>query len=160
MLPPRTSAYPLTSSNSYLDRYRDKKELNKYALLERLKTVDPFDYKKQFEIDPLPNAYGIPKDKPSWMWSSIWKKRNRYGNWRPMRPASALIAHNNNADLDSPKWPLPTRIEIAQRYPDSTRRPKPLRETKWGIPVHEHQTYRVDHVDQFKEIEEEEKKKQ
>jgi hypothetical protein len=144
--------------NLYLDRYRETKELNKYALVERLKNVDPFNYKKEFEIDPIPNAYGKSWETPSWIWSTIWKKRNRVGPWRNLRPASALIAHSNNADLDKPNRCVPHLLDIAQRYPDGKRRPKPIRETKWAIPPQDHPTYRVDHIDEHKLIEEQDSK--
>ena len=81
-------------------------------------------------------------------WNDIWKKRNRLGKWRGLRPSSAIIAHNNNADLDNPIWPPPKKLNIKMRYPDSKkRRPVPVRTTKWALPPHMHPTYRIDHPD-------------
>ncbi|KAI1304127.1 39S ribosomal protein L38, mitochondrial [Halotydeus destructor] len=147
-----------TPFNVYLDLYRDTKEHNTEALLERLKTVDPFNYAKEFEVDPFPNAPYLPKDEPSWRWSSIWKQRNKFGKWRHLRPASAYRPLNNNEDLDSPWWPYPSKLDVAMRYPEIRNRPKPLRETKWSIPVHEHPTYRIDHADQLKQRDDDDKK--
>jgi hypothetical protein len=130
--------------NSYLDHFRDSKEIAKEVLLERLQQVRPFDYHRQIQPSPLPaNIYKIPHDSPSWLRSSIWKRRNRLGAFRALRPASALQAHNNNADLDNPMWPHPSRLEVAMRYPFEKRAPVPLRQTKWSLPPQEHPHLRV-----------------
>ena len=161
---------PLAPFNVYLDKYRDPKELNKEALLERLNRINPFDYSKEFEIDPIPNAYEDTLDPmpvrsghlrvnsdPSWRNSYTWKKRNRFNLFRHLRPASARIPLNNNEDLDYPIWPNPKRVDLPNKFPDQVRRPKPLRLTKWNIPAPQHPTYRIEHEDIHAEQEKAEK---
>lgn len=147
--------------NLYLDHYRDPKEINRYTLLERLKGINPFNYESQFDVDPLPNAYGrILSIKPSWMQSTVWKKRMRLGQYRYLRPHSVKIPLDNNADLDRPQWPVPDLLDIPMRYPDNVRRPTPLKDTKWVVPANEHPVYRIEHSDihqEMKDIEKEEK---
>lgn len=151
---------PLAPFNVYLDHHRDPKELNKEALLERLKQINPFDYSKEYQVDPLPNAYEKTLDQnpvldghlkfnsdASWRNAWTWKKRNRLAHFRCLRPASARIPLNNNLDLDYPIWPYSKKLELPNKYPDQVRRPKPLRETKWTIPPSQHPTYRVEHED-------------
>lgn len=134
--------------NVYLDNFRDPKELNKEVLLDRLKDLNPFDYSKQYEVDPLPNAYGEIRDiQPTWIQATVWKRRNRVNQFRGLRPASARIPLNNNPDLDFPIWPPPRRNSILNKFPEYVKRPKPLRVTKWILPPNEHPQYRVDHVD-------------
>ena len=142
--------YPYAAPfNLYLDHFRDSKEINQEVLLERLKKVNPFDYSKEFDIDPIPNAYGELRDLPipSWQQSTVWKKRNRLGPWRLLRPASAKIPLNNNADLDRPFWPHGAKQFLPLKYPKPFIHPKPLRETKWVIPPQDHPHLRIDHED-------------
>ena len=131
--------------NLYLDHFRDPKEIAREVLLERLSSVDPFDYRRQIQPKTLPpNIYKIAHDSPSWLRSVIWKRRNQLGAYRMLRPASAVRSLNNNADLDKPFWPHPSRLEVAMRYPFEKRSPRPLRETKWSLPPHEHPTIRIE----------------
>lgn len=140
-----------------MDHFRDPKEISKEVLLERLKSINPlesYDTKKMY-----PDYRGRPKfphihsldEKfliPDWLKSSAAHKRSLCGRYRGMRAASAILPHNNNADLDDPKWPrispdvLP--LNCPNPYPDGKRRPKPLRLTKWVIPLPEHHSLRVD----------------
>lgn len=130
--------------NTYLDHFRDPKEIAKEVLLERLANVRPFDYHRQIQPRTLPpNIYKISHDSPSWLRSNIWKRRNQLGPYRALRPASSLRAHNNNVDLDYPMWPHPSRLEVAMRYPFGPRSPVPLRQTKWSLPPQEHPHLRV-----------------
>ena len=99
--------------NIFLDHRKDKKETNEYVLLERLKTVDPFDYTNQYVPPKVPPTVHEDKDGPSWMRNVLFKKRNRIGVWRGLRPASAILPLNNNADLDYPLRPL----ESAKKAP-------------------------------------------
>lgn len=88
------------SFNNYLDRYRDPKEIKKEILLERLSTLNPFDCESAIKDPELPpNIHKIPWETPSWIKSSLWKKKNRFGRYRDLRAPSALRAHNNNEDL-------------------------------------------------------------
>jgi hypothetical protein len=142
--------------NHYLDHYRDPKEINRYTLLERLKSLNPFDYSKQFEKDPLPNAYldEIRDIEPSWMQNIVWKKRNRVGPYRYLRPHSAKIPLNNNVDLDNPIFPAPENVVVPNKYPPNVRRWKPLRDTKWATPPNEWPIYSVNHPNLKSELEE------
>jgi len=135
--------------NLYLDHFRDPKEIAAGVLKERLKKVDPLNYDKEFERDPLPNAYlpEIRDIQPSWMQSTEWKRRNRLGDFRGLRPHSAKIPHDNNADLDKPFWPPPAVLDLPNPYPDILKRPVSLRETKWSLPPHEHPQYYIQHED-------------
>lgn len=88
------------SFNHYLDRFRDPKEISKEVLLERLKSLDPFDCDSAIKDPELPpNIHKLPWDTPSWLKDTIWKRNNRVGRFRGLRAASALRAHNNNPDL-------------------------------------------------------------
>jgi len=152
--------YPFCAPfNHYLDHYRDPKEINRYTLLERLKSVNPFSYEKQFEVDPLPNAYlpQIRDIEPSWLQSTEFKRRNRIGDFRYLRPHSAKIPLNNNVDLDRPFWPPPNNFDLPQKYPRSGKIWKPLRETRWSSPPNEWSPYEVRHEDHMKEFEENDK---
>ena len=147
--------YPLFS---YLDHFRDPKELTKEVLLERLKSINPlesYDTAKMYtgwEGKPkLPHIHPIGKEFPDWYKSTLLKKRALVGRWRGLRPASAILPHNNNADLDNPKWPrispdvMP--LNCPNPYPDGKRRPKPLRDTLWTKPLPEHHSIRIDHAE-------------
>lgn len=134
--------------NIYLDHFRDPKEIAAEVLTERLNKIDPFDYSKEFDVDPLPNAYGEIRDiEPSWMQATVWKRRNRVNQFRTLRPASAKVPLNNNPDLDYPIWPPTKRHSILNTYPVIPRAVKPLRETKWSKPPNEHPQYEVYHDD-------------
>lgn len=101
-------AYPgRVPFNIYLDYHRDKKDINKQVLLERLKNIDPFNYRDQY-IAPKVPADIHKENVPDWMKMTVWKKNNKLGYWRGLRPASALLPLNNNADLDQPCRPLPS----------------------------------------------------
>lgn len=123
------------SFNNYLDRYRDPKEIEKEVLLERLSTLNPFDYETALEERELPpNIYKIPQDTPSWIKGQIWKRRNQFGRFRGLRPPSALKPLNNNEDLDCPKWPHPDKVDLPMRYPFIFKQVKPLKDSKWAVP--------------------------
>jgi hypothetical protein len=135
--------------NVYLDNFRDPKEIAAEVLTERLNKIDPFDYSKEFEVDPLPNAYGeIREISPSWMQATVWKRRNRVNQFRNLRPASAKVPLNNNADLDYPIWPPMHRHSILNKYPEVRKKWKPLKDTKWMKPPNEHPQHEVYHKDQ------------
>ncbi|KAJ6225660.1 hypothetical protein RDWZM_004205 [Blomia tropicalis] len=149
--------------NLYLDHFRDSKELSKEVLLERLKTIEPL---KSYEPDKmyrswngrpiLPHIHPIPHGTPDWQKSTVRNKRSHLGRFRGMRPVSAILPHNNNADLDNPKWPrispdvLP--LNCPNPYPDGHRRPKPLRTTLWTKPLPEHHSTRIAHEENLPEI--------
>jgi hypothetical protein len=150
-LDPQVMHPALAPFNVYLDHYRDPKEVQKGVLLERLKSINPLDYKSAFEVDPLPNLKSL-KDMPSWMVSTEWKRRNRLGAFRSLRPASATVPLNNNVDLDRPFWPFAAKLNLPTKYPDGKRRPKPLRDTKWSLPPQEHPSFRIEHEDVREEM--------
>jgi hypothetical protein len=119
----------------------------KDVLLERLKSVNPYDYEKEFDKPRLPYIHPFPRDMPSWVKASVIKKRGKIGIYRGLRPHSAIEPFDNNADLDRPKWPRIHEsvqpLNMPLPYPDGHRRPKPLRDTEWVKPPHEHPTYRI-----------------
>ena len=140
----------------YLDGFRDPKEIAKSALLERLKTVNPLDYKDEFKpsLTP-PNIYKIPLNVPDWLKASIRRKRYKIGSFRALRPHSAVQPLDNNADLDKPMFPLKSfkesPLNLPLHYPDGVRRRKALRFTKWVKPPNEHPTYRIQHENSVSE---------
>ncbi|RWS16356.1 39S ribosomal protein L38: mitochondrial-like protein [Dinothrombium tinctorium] len=151
-----------TPFNIYLDYYRDPKEINKSVLMERLNSVHPFEYCKDLEPRTLPaNIYKIDYETPCWMKSDIWKRRNRLGPFRMLRPSSALIPLNNNADLDKPFWPHASKLNFPLRWPRFRARYVALRETRWSKPPQEHPSVRIDFEDihETRQKEDEEEKK-
>lgn len=102
-----SKAYPgRIPFNIFLDHCRDTKDINKQVLTERLSTIDPYEYKDQYVPPKVPPTVFADGEVPSWMKMVLLKKRNRVGYWRGLRPASATIPLNNNADLDYPIRPL------------------------------------------------------
>ncbi|CAG2118891.1 unnamed protein product, partial [Medioppia subpectinata] len=135
--------------NIYLDAFRDPKDISKEVLLERLSSVNPYDYGKEFDKTPTyPHIHPIPVGTPDWLKGPIKKRRSKVGAFRGLRPHSAIEPFDNNADLDRPKWPRlhPSvhPLNMPLPYPDGHRRPTPLRDSKWVKPPHEHPTYRID----------------
>lgn len=93
--------------NIYMDHFRSKKDINEQVLLERLKSIDPTDYKDQYLPPKVPPTVFKREEKiPSWMINVLMKKENKLGYWRGLRPASATLPLENNADLDYPIRPL------------------------------------------------------
>lgn len=143
--------YPSSAAfNIYLDAYRDPKEMNKEAILERLKEIDPFDYKTIIHPPKLPpNIHPrVPGSNerfavPSWAWNNIWKKRNKLGRWRHLRNVSAIRPLNNNEDLDYPIWPFAAALRYPSRYPWRHGVRRPHRESKWVIPLNEQPSLRI-----------------
>jgi len=120
------------------------------VLLERLKDINPYNYDNVFDKSPVPpQIHPIAIGTPDWLKTSIKKRRSKVGIYRGLRPHSAIEPHDNNPDLDQPKWPRihesvhPLNQPIP--YPDGHRRPKPLRDTLWVKPPNEHPTYRIEH---------------
>lgn len=106
--------------NLYLDHYRSKKSINEQVLLERLKGVDPFDYKDQYvPPDVPPTAFPNICRTPSWMYNVNLKKKFKLGYWRGLRPASAILPLNNNADLDYPEFPVPPITQSVPNDPNT-----------------------------------------
>lgn len=148
-------------SFSYLDSFRDPKDISKSVLLDRLKMVNPFEsYKTErlyptFEGRPrLPHIHPISLDTPEWMRQNIRKKRAFVGRFRGLRPASATLPYNNNADLDAPLWPRINPdinpLNVPNPYPDGKRRPKNVKQTLWAKPLNEHHSLRIDFADSLK----------
>lgn len=63
----------------YLDLYRDKKEIAKELLEEKLKKVDPF--KKPEEEFPYPDTFRISHEVPTWKKFEIHKERRKEGKY-------------------------------------------------------------------------------
>lgn len=129
--------------NTFLDHTRSKKSINEQVLLERLKNVDPFDYKDQYIPPKVPlTVFQDTKDQPSWMVGVNMKKKNRLGYWRGLRPASALLPLDNNADLDYPIRPLESSNKIPLEFPNQYRkfgRRQELKDMPLSLPPNEHQ---------------------
>lgn len=86
--------YPhLEPFNLYLDRYRDKKEINKEVLLKRLKMVEPFK-----EEPPMPKYPCLHKPEGyrfSWQRQDFRLQRLRLGKYRGLRPHSVYPQEDN-----------------------------------------------------------------
>ncbi|XP_053207821.1 uncharacterized protein LOC128391885 [Panonychus citri] len=151
----KQSYFPVSSAfNIYLDAYRDPKEMAQEALLERLKEIDPFDYKNIIQPSKLPPNIQerVPGNSdrfaiPSWMWTTVWKKRNKLGRWRHLRNVSAIKPLNNNEDLDYPIWPFATALRYPSRYPWMKGPKTPHRDSKWALPITEHSSLRIQDED-------------
>lgn len=129
----------LSLSFSYLDLYRDPKEIKKEVLLERLKDIDPFDYSKTLKESKIP--WEITNDKheyPKWYWTTLFKRSHKLGPYRALRNPSAILPLNNNADLDYPKWPFAEKFRLPLTYPYKGGRKKALKYTKWVLPLKDH----------------------
>lgn len=63
--------------NTYLDRYRDPKQINKEFLQRKLKHVHPF--KPPAPPVPFPNAHYFDGYIPSWLKLEIRKSRLKWG---------------------------------------------------------------------------------
>lgn len=129
--------------NSFLDRTRTKKSINEQVLLERLKNVDPLDYRDQYVPPIVAPTVFEEKDHPSWMYTVNLKKKNRLGYWRGLRPASAILPLDNNADLDYPTRPLESSNKIPAEFPNLWRRiPRRqlLKDMPTNLPPNEHQS--------------------
>lgn len=141
---PKYDPYPgRIPFNIYLDHSRDKKDINKQVLLERLKSIDPTSsYNDQYVPPKVPQT--IHQDElsqPHWMKNVLFKKINKIGYWRGLRPASALLPLNNNADLDYPIRPLAPASKVPQgepnEYPHAIKY-KPFKSLPHSKPVEEH----------------------
>lgn len=105
--------------NIFMDHYRDPKEINEKVLLERLKDVNPFDYKDQYVPPKVPETVFEDENIPSWMNQVMFKKKNKIGYYRGLRPASVTIPLNNNADLDYPIRPVQSNRKVPPNYPNN-----------------------------------------
>ena len=117
-------------------------------LCERLKSINPYNYDNAFDKPRVtPQIHPFDESTPDWLKASIRKRRQKVGVYRGLRPHSAIEPLDNNADLDRPNWPrIYEKVSPLNQpipYPDGHRRPKPLRETLWVKPLHEHPTYRI-----------------
>lgn len=120
--------------------------MNKEVILERLKNVDPLNYKDTFKPELVPQTVHLPDESlPSWYLSTEYKKKSRVGRFRYLRPPSATLPLNNNADLDARRGP--NRPEYAMQYPDGKRRPIALRDTWWVKPFSEHPSAYIVHTE-------------
>lgn len=150
--------------NIYLDHRRNKKDINEQVLIERLKTVDPFNYKDQYLPPKVPETVFVQdprkRETPSWLHNVNWKKNNKIGYWRGLRPASATLPLNNNADLDQPVRPLESAVKNPLDEPNryiGVRRKKLLRDLPYSKPSNEHESVYIHedhdiHLNEVKKI--------
>lgn len=145
--------------SSYLDLYRDRKEINKEVLLDRLKLVDPFDYKKLYEKRKVPPALHRPHKRhhPTWYKATYFKKDFMLGPYRGLRNESAIQPLKNNADLDYPMWPMAKSLVLPMFYPYKDGKQKRIKDTKWVLPAKHHPSLR-DEDEHIRENREEELK--
>lgn len=128
--------------NVFLDHERDTKEINEQVLLERLKEVDPYDYKDQYVPPKVPPTVFEDKNIPSWMVNVMFKKKNKIGYWRGLRPVSATLPLNNNADLDYPIRPIVPSSKVPPGHPNQylqNNRKKMHKDMPTSKPVNEHE---------------------
>lgn len=146
--------------NIFLDHYRDKKEINEQVLLERLKSVDPFDYKDQYVPPKVPPTVFKEENLPSWMNIVMFKKKNKVGYWRGLRPASATLPLDNNADLDYPLRPIESSKKQPPGFPNlypAKIKYKQLKDLPYSKPANEHEAVYIQddheiHLDKVKEM--------
>lgn len=138
-------------SYRYLDLYRDPKEIKKEVLLERLKSIDPFDYKKNFVEPKVPPAYHRylkeRRDYPVWYAATLFKKDKKLGPYRLLRNDSAILPLGNNADLDYPIWPFSEKHRLPMFYPYKNSNRKLIKDTKWVLPAKDHPHIREEDED-------------
>jgi len=154
-------AYPgKVPFNVFLDHCRSTKDINKQVLLERLNSVDPFDYRDQYVPPKVPPTVFLDEKVPSWMHNVLFKKKNKIGYWRGLRPASATIPLNNNADLDYPIRPIASSKKTPPGF-HNIYQGKPLlkkaKDSPYSRPVNEHQSVFVQtdhkiHVEQARKM--------
>lgn len=91
---------------SYLDKYRDPKEIGKEILLKRFQNVHPF--KEEPPRPKYPNIYWHLRKTPSWMKNEIFKERLRIGKYRGLdvevfkptrytKPLLGIFSDNNDS---------------------------------------------------------------
>lgn len=134
-------AYPgKVPFNIFLDHCRNKRDINEQVLLERLKIVDSEGYQDQYCTPEVPRTAIQGRINPIWLHNTMFKKNNRLGYWRGLRPASATLPLNNNADLDYPIRPLAQPDKVApdnpNKYP-AVKRTKPFSKLPSSRPVNE-----------------------
>lgn len=128
--------------NIFLDYGRDTKEINEQVLLERLKEVDPYDYKDQYIPPKVPPTVFEDKNIPSWMVNVMFKKKNKLGYWRGLRPVSATLPLNNNVDLDHPIRPIGPSSKTPPGHPNQylqNNRKKMHKDMPTSKPANEHE---------------------
>lgn len=144
--PPKANYPGRIPFNILLDHERDSKDINEQVLLERLQNVDPYDYKDQYVPPKVPPTVFEDKDIPSWMVPVMFKKKNKLGYWRGLRPVSATLPLNNNADLDHPIRPIRPSSHSLPEFPNQyrqTTRKKMHKDMPTSKPVNEHEAVYV-----------------
>lgn len=144
--PPKLDYPGRIAFNVLLDHERDTKDVNEQVLLERLREVDPYDYKDQYVPPKVPPTVFEDKDLPSWMTNVMFKKKNKLGYWRGLRPVSATLPLNNNADLDHPIRPIRPASQSLPGFPNQyrqTSRKKMHKDMPTSKPVNEHEAVYV-----------------
>lgn len=146
--------------NIFLDYGRKKKDINEQVLLERLKSVDPTNYKDQYVPPRVPPTVFEEEERiPSWMANVLMKKKNKIGYWRGLRPASAILPLDNNADLDYPIRPIPSSRKIPPEHPNqyTVGKRKPIKNLPLSKPANEHQAVFIQddhevHLEKVKQV--------
>lgn len=84
---PKQVLYPHKQPfNTYLDMYRDPRDIREEVYLKRLKSLNPLE--DEPPMPKYPNIYKIPEGTPSWLVDEMRKERFRIGKYRDLRPFS------------------------------------------------------------------------
>lgn len=82
---PKQVLYPHKQPfNTYLDMYRDPRDIREEVYLKRLKSLNPLE--DEPPMPKYPNIYKIPEGTPSWLVDEMRKERFRIGKYRDLRP--------------------------------------------------------------------------
>ncbi|XP_077502781.1 mitochondrial ribosomal protein L38 [Amblyomma americanum] len=84
---PKQVLYPHKQPfNTYLDMYRDPRDIREEVYLKRLKSLNPLE--DEPPMPKYPNIYKIPQGTPSWLVDEMRKERFRIGKYKDLRPFS------------------------------------------------------------------------
>uniref|UniRef100_A0A1E1XTU5 Large ribosomal subunit protein mL38 n=1 Tax=Amblyomma sculptum TaxID=1581419 RepID=A0A1E1XTU5_AMBSC len=82
---PKQVLYPHRKPfNTYLDMYRDPRDIREEVYLKRLKSLNPLE--DEPPMPKYPNIYKIPEGTPSWLVDEMRKERFRIGKYKDLRP--------------------------------------------------------------------------
>uniref|UniRef100_G3MM66 Large ribosomal subunit protein mL38 n=1 Tax=Amblyomma maculatum TaxID=34609 RepID=G3MM66_AMBMU len=84
---PKQVLYPHKEPfNTYLDMYRDPRDIREEVYLKRLKSLNPLE--DEPSMPKYPNIYKIPDGTPSWLVDEMRKERFRIGKYKDLQPFS------------------------------------------------------------------------
>lgn len=84
---PKQVLYPHKKPfNTYLDMYRDPRDIREEVYLKRLKSLNPLE--DEPPMPKYPNIYKIQEGTPSWLVDEMRKERFRIGKYKDLRPFS------------------------------------------------------------------------